>query len=179
MFGRMTENQLSQAHNVPQRPPTRSPSQVLWAHDRVHNITETGPPVLTLNLDLHLPNLVLYSSLPIKSTIPNTKVFIEFAIATHACMHCSLVWLIITVWYEISTHHPIGRIFILYTPWGIQYKYSPNFVSCRIGFSTIYTSMGGQTCQLQGQWPWWQRTFLGRMNPKSHGGLHMPTSKWP
>jgi hypothetical protein len=27
----------------------------------------------------------------------------------------------------------------------------------------------GQTGQLQDQWPWWQRTFLGRVSPKSHG----------
>ena len=48
-------------------------------------------------------------------------------------------------------------------------KNSPNSVSCRIGFSTLYPSSRGQTGQLQDQWPWWQRTFLGRMSPKSHG----------
>ena len=56
-----------------------------------------------------------------------------------------------------------------HTPPTIWDKYSPNYVSCRIGFSTLYTSIWGQTGQLQGQWPWWQRTFLGRMSPKPHG----------
>jgi hypothetical protein len=55
-----------------------------------------------------------------------------------------------------------------HTPPTIWDKYSPDSVSCRIGFSTLYTSMWGRTCQLQDQWPWWQRTFLGRVNPKSH-----------
>jgi hypothetical protein len=45
-------------------------------------------------------------------------------------------------------------------------RYSPDSVSCRLGFSTIYTAIWGQTGQLQDQWPWWQRTFLGRINPK-------------
>ena len=78
--------------------PNRISQPSLWAHDRVlvHNITETGPPILKLNLDLHLPNivlifilvlvthvhttniqcmqtLVLYSSLSVKSTVANTK----------------------------------------------------------------------------------------------------------
>jgi hypothetical protein len=56
-----------------------------------------------------------------------------------------------------------------HTPPTIWDKYSPNSVSCIIGFSTLYTSMWGQTSQLQDQWPWWQRTFLGHVNPKSHG----------
>jgi len=56
-----------------------------------------------------------------------------------------------------------------HTPPTIWDKYSPNSVSCRIGFSTLYPSSRGQTGQLQDQWPWWQRTFLGRVSPKSHG----------
>ena len=48
-------------------------------------------------------------------------------------------------------------------------KNSPNSVSCKIGFSTLHPSSRGQTSQLQDQWPWWQRTFLGRVSPKSHG----------
>jgi hypothetical protein len=98
----------------------------------------------------------------------------------------------------ITRQHPIGGIFILWIPRGVGAfglrlggrthsvpppkrkpntqtpptildKYSPNCVSCRIGFSTLYPSSRGQTCQLQDQWPWWQRTFLGRVSPKSHG----------
>ena len=56
-----------------------------------------------------------------------------------------------------------------HTPPTIWDKNSPNSVSCRIGFSTLYPSSRGQTGQLQDQWPWWQRTFLGRVSPKSHG----------
>ena len=59
--------------------PNRISQPSLWAHDRVlvHNITETGPPILKLNLDLHLPNIVLYSSLSVKSTVANTKFVYE------------------------------------------------------------------------------------------------------
>jgi hypothetical protein len=37
------------------------------------------------------------------------------------------------------------------------------------GSPALYTSLWGQAGLLQDQWPWWQRTFLGRMKPKSHG----------
>jgi len=99
-----------------------------------------------------------------------------------------LAWILGTVLDEITRQHPIGGIFTLhrstpYTriavyrlnanririPHPLWDKYSPNSVSCRIGFSSLYTSIWGQTGQLQDQWPWWQRTFLGRVNPKSHG----------
>ena len=36
-----------------------------------------------------------------------------------------------------------------HTPPTIWDKNSPNYVSCRIGFSTLYPSSRGQTCQLQ------------------------------
>jgi hypothetical protein len=64
---------------------------------------------------------------------------------------------------------PVKRNPNTHTPPTIGDKNSPNSVSCRIGFSTLYPSSRGQTGQLQDQWPWWQRTFLSRVSPKSHG----------
>jgi hypothetical protein len=64
---------------------------------------------------------------------------------------------------------PLKRKTNTHTPPTIWDKNSPNSVSCRIGFSTLYPSSRGQTGQLQDHWPWWQRTFLGRVSPKSHG----------